>query len=344
MKRGRYETIEELKLYCPDSVYNAIDWAEDTINYEIGTYGKLSDDTGRQLYTSVLAYIDLGDLYDKQILGNGKDANGDYYNDIDVRMIYSLPKQYTRNTEAVALSSLLHIIHKMLPEVHGESIYALTYIKADLCQQKGMDYDYWSSQTTVTFEPLEHLTGKSACPEYMCRLIEDKLINIKDDLYLDMHCTWDYSHHSEGLDYAYDKNEYPCVDIYSIHSNSIALAKSILESVTVEEMQAYKTEYENSLKEMRLPESSSVETMEIENQDITEQEDYSDGYENMEYDESTYVTDEYGREICEESYETEDSQSDYDDTDMDCDDYEYYNRINEMLNRGEITCDDGHCL
>lgn len=242
---GLYKDFDEIELNCPDSIYGAIKYMKEEYDY-MDPEDSYDKERAIDMYISTMGYMELGSLYDKsEMLEKQRSSFG--LSKGDSLLTKELPKEYDRQQEAMCLSSALHLVHQKFPEAHEQAIDCLSYLKHDLAHEKGLDID--RDEDYVYFNVPEHITGKDAFPDYLDKLIEEKLDGIRDDLYIEKNVTWTNSHLDNGYDYDYSEDESPYVIIRSFNPQSLDMAVNRLENITDKEILDKKEEIERQQKE-----------------------------------------------------------------------------------------------
>lgn len=245
-KNGLYESFDEINEHCPEQLEDAI-WDLEYIHIQLDNDPDGNLDRAARVYAAAIAYMNFGELYDKDLIlegirneeNNGLFVDGDKFClsplFIDKQMVKDLPEKYDPKTEATVLSSALHLVHNMNPEIRGEANESAAYIKKQLAKEKGIDLDL-QKDVYLPLASGDSITGKDAFPEYLESLVEEKLAPWRDDLSVEYMVTWANSHLDNGEDYDYSISEHPYVEISSINDETLTLAESALDKITQEEV------------------------------------------------------------------------------------------------------------
>lgn len=108
-------------------------------------------------------------------------------------------------------------------------------IKQRLAKEKGIDLNL----TREVYLPVpdgEFLTGKSEFPDYLKKVVEERLAPIKDGVEVTYWITWMNSHLNNGLDYTYDEPESPYVKITAMDEKTVQEAARLVRQITKEEV------------------------------------------------------------------------------------------------------------
>lgn len=247
-KTGLYESFEEISEHCPEQLYPLLEH----LNIQ---YIDMESDDDYPLreaasYATVAAYMDFGDLFDRELIQEGIKNRKDRWSgdrgfelsesEVDEDAFYYLPEKYDPRTEAVPLSSALHLMHKKNPALRGLAMEVESRLKKDLAREKGIDLDLEREVYLPTAKG-HFLSAMDEFPGYLRALVDEKLEPWRDDLSVEYAVSWVNSHLDNGLDYDYSLPESPIVRIQSIIPESLKLAEEAIDSISQEEVdEAYK--------------------------------------------------------------------------------------------------------
>lgn len=230
---GLYESFEEIQGHCPEQLRSVIQYLGD---------GPFDEE---EAYAAVMAYMDLGKLYDKNTILTGienererwRHSDADLYiYGIDDTTIELLPEKFNPRDEAIPLSSALHLMHQNDPDLRDQAMGHVAELKKRLAKMAGIDLDL-EREIGFPIPKGEFLTGKDAFPEYLQRLVEERVKKWRDDVSIEYGVTWLNSHLDNGEDYTYDIPEYPYVRLYGVNEESLGMAEDALSSITQEDVE-----------------------------------------------------------------------------------------------------------
>lgn len=252
-KTGLYEDFIEIQENCPDQlkrVVGHLNRINDQMYYdEEDPYDSIGIDEAVSAYAAVAAYLDFGNLYDRELIIKGLRNKNNFtfgefriHTDIDKKVVEMLPEKYTPSEEAIPLSSALHIMHTNCPILRGKALEQESELKQALAKEKGVDLNL-TDEVWFDVSEMEQLTGKDGFPEWLRPIVESKLDPWKDELVVGYSVTWFNSHIDNGDDYDYEEDEYPVVELTALDEATLDLAREALRGITQEEM---KEAYEKS--------------------------------------------------------------------------------------------------
>lgn len=117
---GLYKDFDKIEANCPDSIYDAIRYMREEYDY-MEPEDSYDKERAIDIYISTMSYMELGSLYDKsEILEKQRSSFG--LSKGDRLLTKELPKEYDRQSEAMCLSSALHLIHQKFPNAHEQAM------------------------------------------------------------------------------------------------------------------------------------------------------------------------------------------------------------------------------
>lgn len=259
-----YDSMEDIISHSPEQLKPAMNYLDYMYDEAVrDSEGGFDNSEIVTLYATIASYMDYPDIYDRNLilegLENSKRAaysqqiKGKFYLDgrygyVDDIVTDLFPDTYTPDEEAIPLSSYLHLLHQLNPELRNESVRVEQELIEKLAEYKGIDLNLRSDNLYLPVPEGEFLTGKDAFPEYLQQMIEQKLASFRGDLGINYHVSWGYSHLDNGDDYTYNMCESPYIDITAKNPISLEKATKIIDSITPEEVQAAFDNYRQETK------------------------------------------------------------------------------------------------
>lgn len=244
-KTGLYESFEEISEHYPEELKGAIDYLREEYEDEkeqMEEYGEIRIKDVAASYATTAAYTDFGDLYDKELIINffKQEREGWLRNKrydkriilpgdlIDDVLVLGLPERYNAKEEAIPLSSALHLLHSLSPEVRETALGYETEIKQAIAREKGVNLNL---MCCMTLREGKYFGIGMDFPEDLKNTIEEKLKPIRNDLEVRYFVTWSETHVGDIAKPGYDETEYAKIEIRATNDETLEMATRLLEGI-----------------------------------------------------------------------------------------------------------------
>lgn len=206
-----YSTLDEVYSYCPEELAKLT---------KLSIFYDQENQFTSEHYAAIALYLSSGYQWDKNaVLDNLNDFS---YIEISKEFISYLPKEYDKEYFE-ALNSILHIEHLKNPSLRNDAINKIGNFK-NACELYNGEFS-----DTLYINPNEFLTGKDDVPKYIEKEIMEVLRPYIEDLGVNMHTSWIYSHIDMGSDYDYSIGEGIDVELNSSRAETLRLAVNAIQ-------------------------------------------------------------------------------------------------------------------
>lgn len=245
-KTGLYENFGEINEHCPKELKAAINYLSGEYDYEkeLEKYGvEVWVESLARCYATTAAYMDFGDLYDKNLILKYFEQQRSRRREdkrillpadlIEENLVERLPEKYDAKNEAVPLSSALHLLHSLSPEVRSLALEYESEIKQAMAREKGIDLNLTRS---IVLRVKENFGIGMDFPEDLREQVEEKLKSIRDGLTIRYSVTWSESHIPISEKPDYDSTERAVVEIMALDEETLNEAERLISNITEKEM------------------------------------------------------------------------------------------------------------